>query len=290
METTIADCPVPDSRGDYPEKWGHIEYSHVVRYADQFAVVVDKAGHLDWETSRSYDDDFKQRPEEERRTYNDLLGDIAVAESYPCEGFSNDVKLHFKRLLGEATVFCLEYEFAIAKKVLASARQYIQSRSEETSRRWYLAASAKTAAAFVLIGIALWLFRAKSEPSLGPTAFWLALACSAGALGALFSVIARSGELKLDACSGETLHTLEGFSRVIVGAISALVVAMAVRADIIFGAFADGKHLNLVTLLAALAAGTGERLATSIISKFDETHASRDSDASTNQPTNENEK
>jgi hypothetical protein len=273
------------ARGDYMAQWEHIKHLHLVRSTEDFIVVIDREGYLDWETTPGYDAQKKERSPQDRELQHELLGDIAVAESYPCDGQRDSVSHHYRRLLGEAIVFCLEYNFSTSRKVLANAEKYIKSRSEEISRRWYLTASACTATVFAFVGALIWIFRTAAEQMLGQTGMWLAIACSAGAVGALFSVIARSGDLKFDACAGRTLHNWEACSRIVAGAISALVVALAIQANLIFGTFASGGHMHVIVLLAALAAGTGERLASSIISKFEETHPSHASDIneSTNQ-------
>jgi hypothetical protein len=181
------------------------------------------------------------------------------------------VKAHYKTLLGEAIVLTFSDQYEAATRMLESARTYIQARNEETSRRWYLASTASAALVAVMTALLVWVFRVQVTRILDSTGFWLILCSLSGALGTMLSVIQRSGKLNFDACAGKVLHWFEGVSRVAAGSISAVIVTMAVRSDIVLGAFAKGGHMNLICLLAAIVAGTGERFAGSIISKFDET-------------------
>jgi hypothetical protein len=61
---------------------------------------------------------------------------------------------------------------------------------------------------------------------------WLSVAAAAGSCGALLSVIWRSGQLKFDSSAGEILHYLEGASRILAGALSGVLVALAVKSRI----------------------------------------------------------
>ncbi|KVO08362.1 hypothetical protein WJ70_21860 [Burkholderia ubonensis] len=260
-----------DADGDYEKKWAHLKSQLTIRRTAEYCVVITPDLRIDWATTKAYDQAELLGEKAVRTSRSAALAEIAVAEMAPCDDLPANMLIRYKSLLGEALVLCIEGEFESAQKTMTSARLYLQARSEEISRHWYLGASAKAALAFLVVAATTWIHRDLSKLLLGTSAFWLLLSCCGGAVGAMFSVIARSGELQVDASAGKTLHTIEGVSRIVAGAISGLVVAMAVRSDIVFGAFASGKHLTMVSMLAAIAAGTGERLATSIISKFDET-------------------
>ncbi|SMF08527.1 hypothetical protein SAMN02745746_01198 [Pseudogulbenkiania subflava DSM 22618] len=268
-----------EGEGDYSEQWAHIPHKVLIRRTAQYCVVISPEIRLDWGTSSAYDESKKLLSAEDKKSHSDILADIAVAESSPCDDFPESVQIRYRILLGEAIVLCFEGEYVSAKRTIESARQYMQARNEETSRRWYVMACAKAACGFFVIAVLVWIFRETARSVAGPTVFWLLLSCCGGAVGAMFSVIARSGKLQFDASAGKDLHVIEGTSRIVAGAISGLVVAMAVRSDIVFGVFANGEHLTMVSMLAAIAGGSGERLATSIISKFDETQVRDDKHA-----------
>jgi hypothetical protein len=151
--------------------------------------------------------------------------------------------------------------------MLKAAGTYLQARSQETSRFWYFTASFAMTAPFIVVGVAFWLWRGALTRALGPGLFWLVSSATAGSLGALLSVIGRTGKLTLDCSAGRALHYLEGASRIWAGALSGSIVALAVRTEVILAPLSRGEKTPAVMMLAALARGAGERLATSIISR-----------------------
>lgn len=108
--------------------------------------------------------------------------------------------------------------------------------------------------------------RSALNHALGPGLFWLLMSATAGSLGALFSVIGRTGKLTFDCSAGRALHHLEGASRIWAGALSGSVVALAVRTEVVLAPLSWCEKTPAVMMPAALAAGAGERPATSIIS------------------------
>lgn len=250
-------------RGDYAERWKHIKPAYLIQSTKDFIVFIDDEGDLDWETSREFDE---RNPELDPKL-NSIINDAATLETTPCEGLSKEMNLHFKRLIGEGIARGLDGDFAGGMNMLSAAETYLQSRSQETSRRWYLTASSLMTLPFLLVGCIFWLCRKALIFYLGSGAFWVALSTVAGALGALLSVISRTGKLSFDCSSGKALHYLEGASRIWAGALSGVIVSLGVRTQMLLAPLSQGDKGPAVMLLAGFAAGAGERLASSIISK-----------------------
>ena len=270
-ETDSGGVHPPD--GDYSKLWKNYDIGVLVVSTKDYIVHIDnKTNRVEWGTTPQYDQKFNARPDSEKAKHHGILMGVALLEATPCEGISEIVCKHFESLLGEAVAYSFEQDYTSAKKILEAAGQYIEARSEETSRYWYLTASLWATLPFIVLGGAIWIFRDCYIALVGVNVLWLSLAITAGAVGALFSVIARTGRLKFDCSAGKSLHNLEGSSRIVAGAISGLLVALAVQSEVILAPLARGERLHLIMVLAALAAGAGERLATSIISKFDTTN------------------
>ncbi|WP_343654147.1 hypothetical protein [Paraburkholderia caribensis] len=269
--TAGAKCQPEDADGDYESKWKYIDQYVLIRRTADYCVAITKKIRLDWGTTDAFEAAEKAASDEARKSHAGLLADVAFAEASLCDELSETVKIHYKTLLGEAIVLTFLGQYEAATRMLEGARTYIQARNEETSRRWYLASTASATLLAMVAALLMWVFRVQVTHVLDSTPFWLILFGLCGSIGAMLSVIQRSGKLDLDACAGEILHWFEGVSRIAAGSICALIVTLAFRADIVFGAFAKGEHMNMLCLLAAIAAGTSERYAGSIISKFDET-------------------
>ena len=265
--------PMALDRGDYNVLWSHIEDRKFdVAVTDQYIVYVNDEDDIDWQTTQTYDAFAPKDPDYDHAANNLLLNRAVVMEATPTAEFPEDTVLRFKTIVASAIASTLDSDYDTARQTLADAGTYIRMRGEEMSRRWYLSSSALVAAAFATVGCILWLARDLAIALLAPRPFWIVLAAAAGAVGALLSVIWRSGKLKFDATAGKSLHYLEGASRIGAGAISGILAGLAVKSGIILGTLAEGNdRVNLIMLIAAMAAGWGERLAPSIISTFEST-------------------
>jgi hypothetical protein len=157
----------------------------------------------------------------------------------------------------------------MAKKMLAAASFYIQARSQEQSRYWYVTASALMTLPFLVGGCAIIIWAALTNRSLNDNTTLLLISLSAGALGALFSVIGRSGNLTFASSSGRRIHYVEAASRIGTGVVAGIIVAFAVRNGFILSPLAENEKIPVIALLAAFVAGVSERLLTSIISTID---------------------
>jgi hypothetical protein len=271
--------PLPDgtavARGDYESRWTHVKYKYLIFVEKDYIVYLDNDDDVDWETSVEYD----ERGHKNEPKHNNILIDAAFLESTPCDGVRADRKRHFKRLIGEAIARSLGNDYSSAEKMLSAADHYISARNLETSRFWYLSATAVATFPFLLGGCILWIWRTRLIDILGFTPFWLTLSAVAGSVGALLSVASRAGQLKFDSSAGRTLHFLEAASRIVTGALSGLIVAIAVRSEIILAPLSRGHKMTTIMILAALGGGAAERLATSIISSLstvDTKHADKE--------------
>lgn len=252
-------------RGDYRDQWSHIDWKVLIISTKNFVVFIDEDGDLDWETTPAYDAAQDSDPSYDAKARNSILNDAALLEATPCSGISAEARGHFKRLIGTAISCSLGCDYDGAAKMIGAASQYVDARSRETSRFWYLSASFAMAFGFSVVGMVLWWARDFFAEHITVTGLWLALAGVSGAIGALLSVIWRSGDLQVDCSAGKDLHYLEATSRIIAGVVSGLLAGLAVKSGMILAPLLEASQPHYVVLLASIAAGTGERLAGSII-------------------------
>jgi hypothetical protein len=270
-------------KSNYSDFWRdkveNFDSIYLIRSAEPYVVWIDKDGDVDWMTTDEYD----QRGAADQQKHNVILSNAAVLECTPCHGLSVEAQKHFKRLVGEALSYNFEDDYQTAQQMLNEARTYIRARAEEISRRWYLSASAGMASIMIVLGLLIWICREPISAVLTENFIWLSLAAVAGSCGALLSVIWRSGQLKFDCSAGKALHYLEGASRIWAGALSGVVVALAVKSGFVLAPLTSSGNTMAVIMLAAFAAGAGERLATSIISTLESTHVATASGRAKNQ-------
>ncbi len=235
-----------------------------------FIVYIDADGELDWQTSKTWDD----KGALDAKKHNRVLNRVAELETIPCQDLSETNRIHFRRLIGEGLVRSLKHEYALANEALSSAGAYIDQRSSEVARAWYLQASIAAAGPCLMTGLIVWSLRALVTPLIGQFGLWCVLAGCAGAGGALLSVIVRQGKIPVDCVAGKYLHCLEGASRIIAGGLSGFLAVLAVQSGLILATVARGPHPEAVYLVVGFAAGFAERFASSIIAKVDLTHLS----------------
>jgi hypothetical protein len=252
-----------NSKRQYKELWPDHDIGYLIKSTERYIVYIDNEGDIDWATSDPYDSVERESSAFDLKKRNAFENDAALLEATPSAGLSPQTCRQFKRLVGEALVCSLEFDYTSARSMLAEAQSFIRARIEEVSRYWYLLASITGWLPFAVVGVIGWLIRFQLRAFIGIDAFWLLFAMIGGAFGALLSVITRAGRLKFDSSAGRPLHWLEGCSRIAAGAISALVVALAVRSGIILSPLLRNHELYPAMMLAALVAGAGERLAPS---------------------------
>jgi hypothetical protein len=151
---------------------------------------------------------------------------------------------------------------------LGYARDYLRDRTQELSRYWYLSSSMGWSFLFLVLAGIVWLNRDCVQSKIRVEPFWLVLAVCFGALGALLSVMSRTGNLAFSSSSGRYLHILEALSRISLGAMSGGVLGLAILSKV-FLSPADSHQMHVLMMLVAFAAGASERLAPSIIAEFE---------------------
>jgi hypothetical protein len=151
--------------------------------------------------------------------------------------------------------------------MLDRANVYIGERRSELSREWYLVSAMLATVVPSLAGLALVVFRAHVTKTIGLDGLYLTLSTCAGSLGALLSIIWRTGQIEFNRFAPRSLHWCEAISRIVAGCLSGLLAGLAIRSHFLTGTWATGDKPLLVLLTIAFAAGTGERLASSVIEK-----------------------
>jgi hypothetical protein len=237
----------------------------LVREDKDYIVFIDDELQLHWETTTVFD--ARMASEKTKEKADIVLAKAAVLEFTPCDGLSQEMKVHFKELVGEAIAYAFDGSNSAAESILADAKQYWIARSQEASRFWYLSASLVVAAPFLLAALAFWFYQTALLASFG-SLYWIIMAAFAGTMGALLSVIGRTGKLPFDSSSGRALHYLEAISRIIVGGISGGLVGLAIQTKLLV-LFPASEHQHAIMAFAAFAAGAGERLAPSIIAAME---------------------
>ena len=101
-------------------KWPGIEVEHLVLETDEFIVWLDHDLDVDWQTSKKYDEAGPKDPVAQ----NEVLNLAAVLECVPSDHHERDIRLNFKRMIGEGIARSLDHDYESARKILELARAY----------------------------------------------------------------------------------------------------------------------------------------------------------------------
>lgn len=173
----------------------------------------------------------------------------------------------FERLLGESMARILgDKDEKAAEAVLDEAEEYLKGRGAENARRWLLRGVAWIAIpALVVEGVLLLTLNFVSyEP--WREVLEVLSAAAMGSVGAFLSVAWRTETITFEPVAGPDIHQLEGIVRVIAGIAGALLVALAIKADLLLGIFHSLTHPFPALLISGMIAGTSERFVRGLIS------------------------
>lgn len=251
----------------YEIDWPDLPIKYLIIASKKYIVFLDEENDLDWQTTEEFDN--RPLTTEEKKEYNQVKNDIDSSESIPLNYLDEKVVISFKKQVGEALIRAFECDFDNARKMIKLAQEYILKRSIEQSRYMFLISCGSTSFISISFFILFWLFRNFLLPITGESVFYVALSSLIGALGALLSVILRMGKAHLDYNASKKLHYLEGSSRIIAGIISALIVSLCIKTQVLLPIFTKIESANIAMILGGLIAGSSERFAPSIINKLD---------------------
>jgi hypothetical protein len=160
-----------------------------------------------------------------------------------------------------------------AHDALDKALSFYTARSAEISRWWYLTASVLAAGALLLVVLFLCLLRSLIEPLIGTSAFEVAMGAGAGGAGALLSVLIGSRNYTPDTSTRRDIHWFQGAARILAGTLGAVVVALAIKGNLVLGQVAPTAHTQEIFLFLCMIAGWSERLVPNLIERFEATQA-----------------
>ena len=233
----------------------------LIMATEEFVVYVDTEQDVQWQTVEPY---------EKPKHRGEVLSRATILEAQ--SKFITDTKTlrAVRRIIAEAIAQCLDRQSKEdSLRLLREAEQQISARNKEVAWQWYFKAAYLVAGLAIAVFILIWALRVPLIDYFGRNAIGVVLGALCGPLGSLLSATSRANRLVLDANAGQRIHTFEGLSRIGVGMVGALFVALATKGGLIMGGmhFA-GSSLSLMLALC-VAAGASERLVPSLVTSFE---------------------
>jgi hypothetical protein len=239
----------------------------------RFIVYLDEDLAVEWACV----DHFDLTPEVGR-----VLNRVAEMMALPVMHLPFQERLAFRSLVAEAVarvvrdrpdVAEMTADAGAAHDALDKALSFYTARSAEISRWWYLTASVLAAGALLLVVLFLCLLRSLVEPLIGTSAFEVTMGAGAGGAGALLSVLIGSRNYTPDTSTRRDIHWFQGAARILAGTLGAVVVALAIKGNLVLGQVAPTAHTQELFLFLCMIAGWSERLVPNLIERFEATQA-----------------
>lgn len=262
------DINEPQFPGFLAYREGDIEPTHnkrikyLILKGRSFIVYLDEEHYLYWATDSEYG---TYAPD-----FNTIINRVGYLESI-ARGLLTGPQIEaLARILGDCVAVLLDDgDSTNARDTLDKAENYLNARSTELGRTWYISAAA-VVTAIALAGCAvLWLGRDWFRGKLGLTAFAVLFGAGVGALGALIFVIMRIGKIGIDAMAGRSIHRFEGVIRIIAGMAGAALITLAIKANVFLGALDSAEKSLPLILTIAMIAGASERIVPNLIKKVE---------------------
>jgi hypothetical protein len=157
----------------------------------------------------------------------------------------------------------------IAIESLDKAEAYLRDRGGENARMWYIIGSSASTIPIILLVFLFVIFRSDINQYFNNVNIYeVILGALIGGFGALFFILTRSGKIPVDPAAGKFIHILESASRILTGVLGALLMALAIKSNILLGIIKDKiDHPFIVLLVICFCAGASERLVPGFIKK-----------------------
>jgi hypothetical protein len=249
----------------YEIEFPEVDSKYLVLYDEgNFIIAVDTELDLDWETTDAFENKTsapdKQQIGSTRTTATRLEG--KVGKLWP-----KAMRLHCKRMIGEAMARAYSLEHAESQKAIQHAEAFIRQKSIEVSRYWILLSCFVFACGILLIGAALTIDTETYAAILGKTFHLILQASCLGGIGAFLSVITRLGSFQINSEAGLALHFAEAGAKIAAGSICGFLMALLISAGIILPACSAATNSKLGLLALSMVAGMSARWVPNILAK-----------------------
>ncbi len=200
------------------------------------------------------------------KDFGEIANRIALLETLSLTQLRACQILPFRRLLAEGMARIIgDKDRPTACETIDKAEAYVHSRGSENARSWYILGALVAASVGLFIAAILWFFRGKVIPELDQTTFDVLLGALLGGAGTFLSILNRSTRIAMDPAAGAFIHYLESVARVLTGNAGALLVALAVKANVALGLTQSFDHSLAALLVLCIVAGASERLVPGLI-------------------------
>ncbi len=228
-----------------------------------FVVFLDSVLDVDWKTK----DELKPDPE-----FAKVRSQIQRLQARDGDRLSDENKLRFRTMLGEAMAHALGGDFAEARLLLDDAEIFVFNRSQEAARVSYFFAGTVVTFLAILTTAVIWACRDGFVKRFGQTVLDLVVCACAGAVGALFSLLAQRAKGLVDPGADRTTHYAEASQRILLGVLGAVLVGLGIRVGVLLPQVDPRLHGFGGLVFVCALAGISERFTFGLMKRAEELH------------------
>lgn|GEM_PF-3665751 len=226
---------------------------------DSFIVFLDRDGDLDWKANGRFETVIASDEG------SAIICRITELEAVPVSHLSEEKRIAFLSMLGQALVQSLRGQNSTAQSQLLAASDFVTIRNREVARSWLLIATASALLVVLVLAAILWVNRDGVAASFGALSPSLVLAGAAGATGAFVSLATRVTTIPLDPNAGKFIHGVEGSIHVLLGVIGGVIVFFAMKSDIFLPKLLEFQNVGIG--LGCFIGGASERTIRTLLQK-----------------------
>lgn len=237
----------------------------LVTASDNYVVYIDEDNRIQW----GY---HLENGVFDKNAWGEVINEVMYWESINEKLFDDDDKYELNSLLAESLVRVLEgSNYYIASKILEKSVERIKEKGKLLLRGKYMRAGIRS---FVVALVLLLFFTRICFNNLlecfSQQSYDYIIAGLLGSIGGFVSMLISSRNYKPSIVSDNRLHSLDGFSRILLGCLAGFIVAMGIKANMVFGFVNDLDNARQATFFICTIAGASEVILPNIIKQVEE--------------------
>lgn len=233
----------------------------IILSSNTFIVFMDDDDVIQWATSGH----------SECKNFGQIQNDISYWESISNRLFTKQESYDYKSLLAEGYARVLdEGKLENAQKIISQTVERIRRQGKEVLRQKYLMAGLTSSAVIAGLIILTIFFKGFLLNILDRNILEICLSGLMGGMGAFVSSMIRSKNYNPDITISKQIHVIDGVLRIIYGVIAGAIIAIGIKANIIFGFINElNKSIYVTTFLGAIG-GASELILPNIIKQIED--------------------
>lgn len=231
--------------------------NHLIDTEADYIVYIDEDYFIEWSLTDKYEKSDAYKELVIKGSVSKILNRTSHIEALSLLYINNceKLKLSFSRILAEGPSRLFgDKDVKSADEALDKAEDYLKAIGKEK----FISGAVTSAGLIFMILLLSWFYKGAIVSSSGQSAFEVGFGSLMGGIGAFGFLLTHQKEIILNP-SGPRIHFMEGIYRIVVGIICALLVSLAIKANLIFGVTKSIDNTFAYSLAACMLSGVSER-------------------------------